>query len=154
MLNNEVKDILQEQFSKESNYKKIMYNIEKKQSRNSYIKIMKYALLSTCAIIFVAVIIIPNYNKDDNYKGIAYVNNIKTEENKSNEMIEIADKEIYKTINAGGETSWVYDPTVPENIVKDNITTKYVIKVKVISVGEAEILNKITFIIHLLAIHL
>ena len=47
MLNNEVKEILQEQFSKEENYKKIIKNVNREQK--TYNKILKIALLPTCA---------------------------------------------------------------------------------------------------------
>ena len=57
MLNNEVKEILQEQFSKEENYKKIIKNVNREQK--TYNKILKIALLPTCAALL-ATIIIPN----------------------------------------------------------------------------------------------
>ena len=194
MLDIEIKNILQEQFSKEKNYQQIIYNLNKKQNKNIYIKIIKYALLPTCAIL-VVVALIQNYdNKYDYYKDIAYIDNTKTEgndqyikseidnneiiknliinteipqvnidenkietgknneieDNKSNEKkviknndvdVQIATSDIYKTIQ-GGEASWVYDPTIPENIIKDNKTLKYIVKAQVISVGEGEILPK------------
>ena len=194
MLDIEIKNILQEQFSKEKNYQQIIYNLNKKQNKNIYIKIIKYALLPTCAIL-VVVALIQNYdNKYDYYKDIAYIDNTKTEgndqyikseidnneiiknliinteipqvnidenkietgknneieDNKSNEKeviknndvdVQIATSDIYKTIQ-GGEASWAYDPTIPENIIKDNKTLKYIVKAQVISVGEGEILPK------------
>ena len=42
MLDKEVKDILQEQFSKERNYQKVLYSVNKKSI--SYNKIFKLAL--------------------------------------------------------------------------------------------------------------
>ena len=38
MLDIEIKNILQEQFSKEKNYQQIIYNLNKKQNKNIYIK--------------------------------------------------------------------------------------------------------------------
>jgi hypothetical protein len=186
MLDNEVKYILQEQFSQEKNYQKII----NKNNKNTYAKIIKYAILPICAVALVAIIIMPN-NKDDNYKGIAYVNNIEIEENSLNTIIEIADdneiienkiteeipneqietgknneskdnkinetkkttddnsttvqvaeKEIYTTIDHSGEASWAYDPKIPTNLINDHPTSKYIIKVKVTSVGEGEMLPK------------
>lgn len=168
MLDKEVKTILQEQFSKERNYQRIINNANKKEI--SFIKILKYALLPTCAIILTA-IIIPNINKENNKdKEIAQINIIKVEENNkntivekdnneiieenktqvekdnnlnkdNNKQIEVAKGKIYKTIQ-GGETSWAYDPTIPENLIKDRKEYKYIVKVKVTSVGEGEMLSK------------
>lgn len=186
MLNNEVKEILQEQFSKERNYQKVMNNVNKKQI--SYSKILKYALLPTCAVILVA-ILIPHMNNNNNeYKEIAQGNIIekdyenaiveitdnnevietpvieerpttqidldkdnqnkdnKTSEDEKNKdntaQIQIAKGEIYKTIHGGGESSWAYDPTIPENIINDATTSKYVVRVKIVSVGEGKMLPK------------
>lgn len=135
MLNNEVKCILQEQFSKDRNYQMIMNNINKKQNRNNYVKIIKYAILPTCAILLAA-IVIPNMNNKQNEfnKGIAQANTIV-------EQTQLAKDTIYKTIE-GGEASWAYDPTIPENIIKDNPKSKYIVKVKITSIGEGEILPK------------
>lgn len=139
MLDKEAKYILQEQFSIDRNYQRVLNNVNKKQI--SYNKILKIALFSTCVAIFAA-IIIPNLNNNNSdYRGIAQVNTI-IERPETNTIVEIADKEIYKTIKAGGEASWAYDPTIPKNIIKDNHTSKFVVKVKVTSVGEGEILPK------------
>lgn len=186
MLDKEVKDILQEQFSKERNYQKVLNNVDKKSI--SCHKIFKLALLPTCAIIL-ATIIIPNMKNNDNeHKGIAQVNTI-VEQPETNTVVEIADANeivetpiieetpttqvetgnnseskdskanekkvpndnssqiqvakgtIYKTIE-GGESSWAYDPTVPENILNDHPESKYLVKAKVLSVEEGEMLPK------------
>ena len=186
MLDKEVKDILQEQFSQERNYQKVLNNVNKKTI--SYNKIFKLALLPTCAAI-IAAIMIPNMKNNDNeYKGIAQVNTI-IEQTETNTVVEIADANeivetptieetpatqietgnnnerkdsktnektipddnssqiqvakgtIYKTIE-GGESSWAYDPTVPENILNDHPESKYLVKAKVLSVEEGEMLPK------------
>ena len=191
MLNNEVKDILQEQFSMDTNYQIIMNNINKKQI--SYNKIFKIALLPTCAAV-IAAIILPNLNNKPNEfnQGIAKANitgniiiteqdnNIMVKTTKDNEVVETNDKEetqitqveagknsesrdiktnekiisndnssqiqvargtIYKTIE-GGESSWAYDPTIPKNLINDDAENKYVVKVKILDVGEGEMLTK------------
>lgn len=186
MLDKEVKDILQEQFSKDRNYQKVLNNVDNKSI--SYNKIFKFALIPTCAVVLAA-IIVPNINNNDNnYKGIAQINTI-VEEQETNTIVEIADKNeteetpkieetttiqaeieknnqnkenktnvnitpkdnslqvkvakgtIYKTIE-GGQSSWAYDPTIPSNIINDHIETKSVVKVKILSVGEGEMLPK------------
>jgi len=188
MLENEVKLILEEQFSKEKNYKKVIYNIQKNQ-RKKYIKIIEYALLTTCAIL-VIVTLTQNHKTENIYnRDIAYIDNTKNEQNvklevtnnngenessiidieipkedkdkieveknndvkdnkinekeviKNNDTIQVAKNDIYKTIQ-GGEASWAYDPTVPENIIKNGSKSKYLIKVRIISIGEGEILPK------------
>lgn len=186
MLDKEVKDILQEQFSQERNYQKVLNNVNKKTI--SYNKIFKLALLPTCAAI-IAAIMIPNMKNNDNeYKGIAQVNTIieqtgtntvveitdaneivetptieetpatqvetgnnnerkdsktneKTIPNDNSSKIQVAKDTIYKTIE-GGESSWRYDPTIPSNIINDQKENKYVVKVKILSVGEGEMLPK------------
>ena len=180
MLDKEVKDILQEQFSQERNYQKVLNNVNKKTIL--YNKIFKLALLPTCAAI-IAAIMIPNMKNNDNeYKGIAQVNTIieqtetntvveiadanetvetptmqgetgknsESKDNKTNEktipndnssQIKVAKDTIYKTIE-GGESSWAYDPTIPSNIINDHKENKYVVKVKILSVGEGEMLPK------------
>lgn len=139
MLNSEVKYILQEQFSKERNYKIIMNNVEKRHV--SYDKILKFILLPACAIIIIA-IILPNINKnEDDYKEIAYTNTIY--DNKQNTVFEIgnSNKIVEKTIE-GEEASWAYDPTNPINLINDISETKCVVKVKIASIGEGEMLPK------------
>ena len=102
MLDNEVKSILKEQFSMDTNYKIIMNNINKKQI--SYNKVFKIALLPTCAAV-IAAIIIPNLNNkpDEFAQGIAKVNtieNIIITEQDNNTMVEIAkDNEVVETNN-------------------------------------------------------
>lgn len=183
MLDNKVKEILQEQFSKEKNYQKVMLNIDKEYNKTKYIEIMKYALLPTCAVLLAAIIIPKMNNKQNEFnKDIAQANTIieqigtntiieiadeneivetpitektpttqvetdKNNENKTPEdnntttQIQLAKDKIYKTIE-GGEASWAYDPTIPENIIKDNQKSKYIVKVKIASIGEGEILPK------------
>ena len=51
------------------------------------------------------------------------------------------EEKIYKTIE-GGKACWAYDPTVVKNLLEDNSESKYVVKVKVLSVGEGEMLPK------------
>lgn len=183
MLDNKVKEILQEQFSKEKNYQKVMINIDKEYNKTKYIEIMKYALLPTCAVLVAAIIIPKMNNKQDEFnKDIAQANIIieqtgtntiieiadeneivetpiteknpttqietgKNNENKTPEdnnattQIQLAKDKIYKTIE-GGEASWAYDPTIPENIIKDNQKSKYIVKVKIASIGEGEMLPR------------
>lgn len=183
MLDNKVKEILQEQFSKEKNYQKVMLNIDKEYNKTKYIEIMKYALLPTCAVLLAAIIIPKMNNKQNEFnKDIAQANTIieqtgtntiieiadenkivethitektpttqvetdKNNENKTPEdnnnttQIQLAKDKIYKTIE-GGEASWTYDPTMPENIIKDNQKSKYIVKVKIASIGEGEMLPK------------
>lgn len=153
MLDNKVKEILQEQFSKEKNYQKVMLNVDKKYNKTKYIKIIKYALLPTCAVLLAA-IIIPKMNNKNNefYKNIAHANTVieQTQINNENEIpenkntttpIEVAKDKIYKTIE-GEEACWVYDPTIPENIIKDNQKSTYIVKVKITSIGEGEMIPK------------
>lgn len=80
MLDNEVKTILQEQFSKEKNYQKVIKNINKNQIL--YRKILKYALLPTCAVIIICNILIINNEKEKMYiaKENHIVNNIEDTE--------------------------------------------------------------------------
>ena len=56
-------------------------------------------------------------------------------------QIQVSKEKIYKTIE-GGEECWAYDPTVVKNLLEDNSESKYVVKVKVLSVGEGEMLPK------------
>ena len=137
MLNNEVKEILQEQFSKEENYKKIIKNVNREQK--TYNKILKIALLPTCAALL-ATIIIPNMcNKSVDFvkTNISGNNTVIEQDN----QIQVSKEKIYKTIE-GGEECWAYDPTVVKNLLEDNSESKYVVKVKVLSVGEGEMLPK------------
>lgn len=137
MLNNEVKEILQEQFSKEENYKKIIKNVNREQK--TYNKILKIALLPTCAALL-ATIIIPNMcNKSVDFAktNISGNNTVIEQDN----QIQVSKEKIYKTIE-GGEECWAYDPTVVKNLLEDNSESKYVVKVKVLSVGEGEMLPK------------
>lgn len=117
MLDNEVKAILQEQFSKNRNYQKVLNNINKKQIQ--YNKILKIALLPTCAAILAA-IIIPNMNNNDkDYMGIAQVNTI-VEEQETNTIVEIADgNEIVETPTIE-ETPTMQVETGKSNENKDN----------------------------------
>lgn len=176
MLDNEVKNILEEQFSKERNYQRVLNNVNKKQI--AYSKILKIVLLPTCAAIFAA-IMIPNMNnkpsefsqgiaqantvtntiiieQDNNSNTIVEVPTIEVETGKSNEnkdnrinekpedntlKVQVAKGTIYKTIE-GGESSWAYDPTIPSNLINDHSENKCVVRVKVLSVGEGEMLPK------------
>ncbi len=65
-------------------------------------------------------------------------NNVISEE-KTKKTKEIASKDIYGTSET--ENSWVKDPTVPENLLIKGLTS--VVQLKVLSIGEAEILPKI-----------
>lgn len=183
MLDNKVKEILQEQFSKEKNYQKVMLNIDKEYNKTKYIEIMKYALLPTCAVLLAAIIMPKMNNKQNEFnKDIAQANiiieqtgtntiieiadeneivetpiteknpttqvetgndneNKTPEDNNTTKQIQLAKDKIYKTIE-GGEASWAYDPTIPENIIKDNQKSKYIVKVKIASIGEGEMLPK------------
>ena len=137
MLNNEVKEILQAQFSKEENYKKIIKNVNREQK--TYNKIIKIALLPTCAALL-ATIIIPNMcNKSIDFAktNISGNNTVIEQDN----QIQVSKEKIYKTIE-GGKACWAYDPTVVKNLLEDNSESKYVVKVKVLSVGEGEMLPK------------
>lgn len=51
MLEHEVRAILQEQYSKERNYQKVIDAVNKKQSKKTYTQIIKYSLIPACAII-------------------------------------------------------------------------------------------------------
>lgn len=137
MLNNEVKEILQEQFSKEENYKKIIKNVNREQKK--YNKILKIALLPTCAVLL-ATIIIPNIcNKSVDFaKTNISENNTAIEQDN---QIQVSKRMIYKTIE-GGESCWAYDPTIPTNLINDHSETKYIIKVKISSICEGEMLPK------------
>lgn len=152
MLDNEVRAILQEQFSMERNYQKVMRNVNKRQTL--YGKILKYAIVPTCVIVLVA-IVITNINTNSNeHNEIAQINNVKenneiieenptiqVEKGKNNDNMQIAQGEIYKTIQ-GEEASWAYDATIPENLINDRKESKYVVKAKILSVGEGEMLPK------------
>ena len=166
MVKDEVKDIFKEQFSKENNYRIIKQKVNK---QHTYIRIIKYYLLPTFVVIL-CVVLIPTLTYLNNTNNIALANkkskqeeNIRTniikyegnltdnvtdrnvisiQNNKEdNDSTSNSKKEIYKTIEPA-EACWAYDPTAPENLIKDHIETKYVIKVKVKSVGEAQILPK------------
>ena len=181
MLDNDVKQILLEQFSKEQNYKMVLRRVNKKQI--TFGKVLKIASLPTCAAIIAAIIIHGmNNNPNENNHVIAQANlvtnnieidvdnkvtekvdeselieNVTTEveneiindiekevvpENKDNtDEIKVAKDTTYKTIE-GGESSWAYDPSIPENILNDHPESKYVVKVKILSVGEGEMLPR------------
>ena len=145
MLNSEVRYILEEQFSQERNYKAIMNNVNKKQISSN--KIINIILVPVCCIlIIVGCICIINNNKDEYKKMIADVNIIKDNdsiinENDNNKQVEVAEKKIYKRIQRG-EASWAFDVTIPENILNDNRQSNYVVKAKILSVGEGEMLPK------------
>ena len=181
MLDNDVKQILLEQFSKEQNYKMVLRRVNKKQI--TFGKVLKIASLPTCAAIIAAIIIHGMNNKpNENNHVIAQANlvtnnieidvdnkvtekvdeselieNVTTEveneiindiekevvpENKDNtDEIKVAKDTTYKTIE-GGESSWAYDPSIPENILNDHPESKYVVKVKILSVGEGEMLPR------------
>lgn len=83
MLDNEARSILQEQFSKERNYKKVMNNVNKRQTL--YSKIFKYALVPVCTVIAICTIWVLDNNRKENNVDIAkennIVNNIKDVEN-------------------------------------------------------------------------
>ncbi len=74
MLDNEAKSILQEQFSKERNYKKVMNNVNKRQTL--YSKILKYALVPVCIVIAICTIWVLDNNRKENNIDIAKENNI------------------------------------------------------------------------------
>ena len=67
--------------------------------------------------------------------------NEKTIPNDNSSKIQVAKDTIYKTIE-GGQSSWAYDPTIPSNIINDHAETKSVVKVKILSVGEGEMLYR------------
>ena len=58
------------------------------------------------------------------------------------ETIQKKEDNIYKTIKNKSETSRAYDPTIPKNMINDNPYTKYVVKAKVLKVGEGVMLPK------------
>ena len=98
MLNNEVKEILQAQFSKEENYKKIIKNVNREQK--TYNKIIKIALLPTCAALL-ATIIIPNMcNKSIDFAktNISGNNTVIEQDN----QIQVSKEKIYKTMSSTG----------------------------------------------------
>lgn len=131
----DVNDIIQEIYTEL--YQIIINNVEKRNV--SYDKILKFILFPACAIILIA-IILPNINKnEDDYKGIAYTNTIY--DNKQNTILEIgnSNKIVEKTIE---EASWSYDPTNPFNLINDISETKCVVKVKIASIGEGEMIPK------------
>ena len=100
MLDKEVKDILQEQFSKDRNYQKVLNSVNKKSI--SYNKILKIALLPACSAIIAAIIIPKMNNKPSEYNpSIAKTNTteniIITEQVNNNTIAETAkDDEIVK----------------------------------------------------------
>lgn len=200
MLDKEVKEGLEKEFSKDRNYKKILNNINKQHA--SYKTILKIALLPICAVVLTAVIILNLNNKTNEFNSsLAEVNisentisiqqntntiveiasenkinneivnevldiqiieekneeektveekekvvdNTETKENNENKLeereVQVAKGTIYKTIE-GGESNWAYDPTIVENLINDHSENKYVVKVKILSVGEGEMLPK------------
>lgn len=133
MLDKDIKNILQEQFSQEGNYKKILDNVNRKLLL--YNKILKFALVPTFTIIFVAIIIL---NTNNNKYVANNENNIITNNNTN---VQVAKNKIYKTIK-GEEACWAYDPTIPSNLINDCPESKYVVRAKILSVGEGEMLTK------------
>lgn len=85
MLDNEAKSILQEQFSKERNYNRIINNTNTKHSKNKYTKFIKYTLIPICTVIAICTIWVLDNNRKENNVDIAkennIVNNIKDAEN-------------------------------------------------------------------------
>jgi len=71
VLDNEVRAILQEQFSMKRNYQRVINNVNKKHNRNIYAKIIKYTLIPTCAIIAICTIGRLNKNKEKENINIA-----------------------------------------------------------------------------------
>lgn len=65
MLDKEVREILQEQFSMERNYQKIIENINKRQNKKINTQIIKYTLIPTCVIIVVCMICTLDKNKEN-----------------------------------------------------------------------------------------
>ena len=95
--------------------------------------------MPTCAALL-ATIIIPNMcNKSIDFAktNISGNNTVIEQDN----QIQVSKEKIYKTIE-GGASCWAYDPTVVKNLLEDNSESKYVVKVKVLSVGEGEMLPK------------
>lgn len=95
--------------------------------------------MPTCAALL-ATIIIPNMcNKSIDFAktNISGNNTVIEQDN----QIQVSKEKIYKTIE-GGKACWAYDPTVVKNLLEDNSESKYVVKVKVLSVGEGEMLPK------------
>ena len=95
--------------------------------------------MPTCAALL-ATIIIPNMcNKSIDFAktNISGNNTVIEQDN----QIQVSKEKIYKTIE-GGEACWEYDPTVVKNLLEDNSESKYVVKVKVLSVGEGKMLPR------------
>lgn len=76
MLDNEVRAILQEQFSMERNYQKVIDNVNKRQNKKRYTKIIKYTLIPTCVIVAVCIIGTLDKNKEKEDINIAKENHI------------------------------------------------------------------------------
>lgn len=165
MLNDDAKKIMYKKFDKDSNFENIQKNIKHEKIDKNYIKLFQCALVPSCAILILCILIFQENNDMSNLllgkRNVSSTNtitndniimDIETEIPNQNNIIEnlenktslvvASKKEIYKTINNSREGSWAYDPTIPENILKDNKISKYVIKVKIMSVGEGEMLAK------------
>ena len=73
MLDNEAKSILQEQFSKERNYNRIINNTNTKHSKNKYTKFIKYTLIPICTVIAICTIWVLDNNRKENNVDIAKI---------------------------------------------------------------------------------
>lgn len=75
-------------------------------------------------------------NNTDNIVQAGNQSNVKSEE--KNNPPNLNSKEIYGTFER--ENSWAFDPSKPENLYTEGVTS--VVQLKVLSIGEAEILPK------------
>lgn len=134
MLNNDVKEIMYKKFDKDINFQKIICNKKEENKKKTYINIFKYSLVPSCIVLMICAIIIQNSNNNETDLLLENENKVPT--------VLVGEKDIYKTINNSGEACWAYDPTIPTNLIKDYPEAKYVVKAKIQSVGEGEMLPK------------
>lgn len=158
MLDDDAKKIMYSKFDKDTNFQNIIKNVNQKKRKKIYIRLFQYALVPSCTILIICVLMLKNNNvanllvgkrnttllntmvKDNSIMDIEMNKMIENLENKI--PTEISDKkEIYRTINSG-EAIMSDDPTIPDNLINNHSKSNYVVKVKIISIGEGEMLPK------------
>ena len=158
MLDDDAKKIMYSKFDKDTNFQNIIKNVNQKKRKKIYIRFFQYALVPSCTILIICVLMLKNNNvanllvgkrnttllntmvKDNSIMDIEMNKMIENLENKI--PTEISDKkEIYRTINSG-EAIMSDDPTIPDNLINNHSKSNYVVKVKIISIGEGEMLPK------------
>ena len=118
MLDDDAKKIMYSKFDKDTNFQNIIKNVNQKKRKKIYIRLFQYALVPSCTILIICVLMLKNNNvanllvgkrnttllntmvKDNSIMDIEMNKMIENLENKI--PTEISDKkEIYRTINSG-----------------------------------------------------